>query len=58
MLSAAKSLECLSAGTQARSSCIRSNSTATTGDDFDSLCDVFQMLFVGTEKHQRHGFGI
>lgn len=53
-----KHLECLSAGTQARSSWIRSNSTEATGADFGSPCDVSQMLFVGTEEHQRHGFGI
>lgn len=51
-------LECLGAGTQTRSSSIRSNSTEATGDYSGPLCDVFQMLFVGSEKHQRHVFGI
>lgn len=56
--SAAKSPECLGAGTQTRSSRIRSDSTEAIGDDFGPLCNVFQMLFVGTEKHQRPVFGI
>lgn len=52
-----KRLEHLSADTQASRSRLRSNSTEAR-DAFCPLCDVFQMLFVGTEKHQGHVFGI
>lgn len=53
------SLECLAAGTHGRrSSRIRSNSTKAIRNDLGPLCDAFQMLFVGTSKHQRHVFGM
>lgn len=42
---------------RARSSWIRSSSTEAMGDDFGSLCDGFQMLFVGTEKHRDMALG-
>lgn len=42
---------------RARSSWNRSSSTEAMGDDFGSLCDVFQMLFVGTEKHRDMALG-